>query len=384
MKDNPRDYLFIVRLLLLLLIFPSIIISCTKEVTQATEFDFEAACGKCHSSSNPEYPLLGAREGYNNSGHYLGFELHTKNAYYANGNGCQLCHTNEGFIEYVTTGTVDSESFVANPSQPGCFTCHDSHTTGDFSVRAVPAVILANEEEVNLGAGNLCATCHRARSSAEDIVKALPADKIPSYWGPHHGPEADILTGNSAYEFPGKVYTNSLHTTVIKDTCITCHMALPQGRYSLSSAVGGHSFFVTGEVHGTEKNNPAACIDCHKEIKQLSGTEYFDYKVMDYDTDGEVEVIQMEIEGLLEHLVNGKGTGVLQKLDPPIYNKDGSYNWIRGNDSQRPIEEVAALYNYKLILEDRSLGIHNTNYTIQVLYDTIEALDPGFDTSLRP
>lgn len=384
MDNNQRDYYFKVRLLFLLLFLITLLISCTKEITTVTEFDFEASCGKCHSSTNPEYPVLGAREGYYQSGHNLGYEKHVKNASYANGGGCQVCHTNEGFIEYVKTGTVDSESYVSNPSQPGCFTCHDSHTTGDFSVRAVPAVILANNAEVDLGGGNLCASCHKARRSAEAIVKPTAADKLPSYWGPHHGPEADLLTGNSAYEFPGKEYGNSAHTKVIADTCVTCHMALPEGRYSLSSAVGGHSFFVTGEVHGSEKVNLAACISCHKDIKQLSGTEYFDYKTVDYDTDGELEAVQMEIEGLLELLVNVHGTGELQKLNPPIYNADGSYNWIRGNDAERPVGEVAALYNYKLILEDRSLGIHNVIYTVQVLYDTIEALDPDFDTSLRP
>ncbi|MBI9098816.1 MAG: hypothetical protein JEY91_10090 [Spirochaetaceae bacterium] len=383
MKDNPRDYLFIVRLLLLLLIFTSIIISCTKEVTQSTEFDFEAACGKCHSSSNPEYPLLGAREGYNNSGHYLGFELHTKNAYYANGGGCQHCHTNEGFIEYVSTGEIDPESFVANPSQPGCFTCHDSHTTGDFSIRATPDVILADGVEIDLGEANLCASCHRARRGG-DAVTLMAADSVSPYWGPHHGPEADLFTGNSAYETPGKKYSNSAHTTVMKDACITCHMALPEGRYSASSELGGHSFSMTGEVHGAEKVNLSACIDCHGTLKQAAGSDYYDYKVKDYDTDGVLEPVQMEVYGLLELLVSNDGSGILQNLSLPLFKADGSFNTIRDNSTERPVEEIGALYNYKLILEDRSLGIHNTNYTIQILYDTIEALDPGFDTSLRP
>jgi hypothetical protein len=45
---------------------------------------------------------------------------------------------------------------------------------------------------------------------------------------------------------------------------------------------------------------------------------------------------------------------------------------------------MAALYNYKLIVEDRSRGVHNATYTIQVLYDTLKALDPKYDDSLRP
>jgi hypothetical protein len=44
---------------------------------------------------------------------------------------------------------------------------------------------------------------------------------------------------------------------------------------------------------------------------------------------------------------------------------------------------MAALYNYKFVLEDRSRGMHNAPYTIQILYDSLKALDPGFDTSAR-
>ena len=45
---------------------------------------------------------------------------------------------------------------------------------------------------------------------------------------------------------------------------------------------------------------------------------------------------------------------------------------------------MAALYNYKLFVEDRSRGVHNATYTIQVLYDALKSLDPRFDDSLRP
>ena len=38
----------------------------------------------------------------------------------------------------------------------------------------------------------------------------------------------------------------------------------------------------------------------------------------------------------------------------------------------------------KLIVEDRSRGVHNATYTLQVLYDTLKALDRRLDDSLRP
>ncbi len=381
MNNYLKNCFATVKFLSLILFISVLSISCNKG---NTEINLDSTCGGCHGGGNSEFSIQGVREGYINSGHYLGYEMESKNAYYANGGGCQQCHTNEGFIEYVVNGSVDPDTHVEYPSQPGCFTCHDPHKTGNFGIRETPELVLANNVSVDLGEGNLCASCHRARNSADAIVKPLAADKLPSYWGPHHGPMADVFTGNSAYELPGKKYSNSGHTTSIGDACVTCHMSFPEGRYSLSSAVGGHSFNIVGEVHGAEKANISACITCHSEIKQVVGTDYFDYKVKDYDTDGELEPLQMEVDGLLELLVSTDGSGLLQKLDPPIYKADGSYNWIRGNDSERLVEEVGALYNYKLIQEDKSHGIHNINYTVQILYDTIESLNPDFDTSKRP
>jgi hypothetical protein len=45
---------------------------------------------------------------------------------------------------------------------------------------------------------------------------------------------------------------------------------------------------------------------------------------------------------------------------------------------------VAALYNYKFVEEDGSKGIHNAAYAVQLLMDSIKALDKNFDDSRRP
>jgi len=72
------------------------------------------ACMECHGSV-PKYPILGARLGYDYSGH-----KNNGNSRYANGGGCQRCHTNEGFIDYLAKGSVDPNAFIDYPSQPGC------------------------------------------------------------------------------------------------------------------------------------------------------------------------------------------------------------------------------------------------------------------------
>jgi hypothetical protein len=378
-----------IRLLLLLsvfLILPFLLLAeGTMEESWARQ-DFDNSCAACHGAT-PEYPVLGAKLGYDVSGHN-----DLENSYYANGAGCQICHTSEGFIDYVKTGKVDPDAYVAYPSQPNCVTCHTMHETWDFSLRTAKQVKLADGSNFDIGAGNLCANCHQARRGVETQIKAMEAKSVRSHWGAHHGPQSDIVNGTNAYEYPGKRYSSSPHKDVLTDGCVTCHMSLPEGRYALSPYVGGHSFNVVGEVHHAEKVNVSGCVGCHKDIKQLAGTDMFDYKAKaDYDRDGTVEAVQVEVQGLLDALVNENGTGFLQKTNPPMFKRDAKADfhelgsgWAGSRSGSWTEAQMGALWNYKLIVEDRSRGVHNATYTIQVLYDTLKALDPRLDDSLRP
>lgn len=334
------------------------------------------ACVDCHGSET-KFPVRGIRSQYLTSGHRtLG------NASYANADDCQSCHTNEGFIQRAKSGKVDPKKFVANPSEIGCFTCHAPHDNGNFSLRAAAKVTLANGVVFDKEKGNLCASCHRARRTPKDEVRArnIPSDS----WGAHHGPQADMLAGTNAYEFPGRKYSSSVHGALPGANCVACHMTLPSGRYSLAPSIGGHSFRIAGEVHEQHKLNSAGCTTsgCHGAMAQVKGTHYFDRKAMeDYDGDGKVETVQEEVQGLLEKFVNDKGTGSLQTMKEPMY--DAKRKFIN-TKTQYPLEAVAALYNYKFVLEDRSNGVHNMNYAVQVLMDSLKALDPKFDDSKRP
>jgi hypothetical protein len=333
-------------------------------------------CVDCHGSET-KFPVRGVRSQYHTSGHRtLG------NASYANAGDCQSCHTNEGFIQRVKTGKVDTKQFVANPSEIGCFTCHAPHDNGNFSLRTTAKVTLANAVVFDKEKGNLCANCHRARRMPKDEVRArnIPSDS----WGAHHGPQADMLAGTNAYEFPGKKYSSSVHGALPNANCVTCHMNLPSGRYSLTPSVGGHSFRIAGEVHENHKVNTAGCTTsgCHGSIDQVKGTHFFDKKAaQDYDGDGKLETVQEEVQGLLEKFVNDKGSGLFQTMKEPMYDQKRKFI---NTKTQYPVEAVAALYNYKFVLEDRSNGVHNMTYAVQILMDSLKALDKNFDDSKRP
>jgi hypothetical protein len=333
-------------------------------------------CVDCHGSET-KFSIRGIRSQYLTSGHRT-----IGNAAYANADDCQGCHTNEGFIQRAKTGKVDVKKFVANPSEIGCFTCHAPHDKGDFALRTTAKVTLANGASFDRGNGNLCANCHQARRTPKAEVRArnIPSDS----WGAHHGPQADMLSGTNAYEFPGKKYSSSAHGVLPTATCVNCHMTLPSGRYSLSPSIGGHSMRLAGEVHERPTAVVAGCLTsgCHGEMKQLAGKHYYDRKApSDYDGNGKVETVQEEVLGLLNKFINTQGTGLLQTMKDPPY--DGKGKFVNAK-TQYPLEVVAALYNYKFVLEDGSKGIHNSTYAVQLLMDSIKALDKNFDDSKRP
>jgi hypothetical protein len=125
-------------------------------------------------------------------------------------------------------------------------------------------------------------------------VEAMDARSVSGHWRAHHGPQSDLVSGTNAYEYPGKRYSSSPHMDILADGCVTCHMSLPEGRYSSGPEVGGHSFNIVGEVHEAEKVNVSGCVGCHEGIGQLTGTQMFDIEAKaDYDRDGTVEAVQM-------------------------------------------------------------------------------------------
>lgn len=374
-------------------------------------------CMSCHGSTGAKNSFLGARHGYEVSGHAI-----HGNSRYANAEGCQRCHTHEGYLQYVEMGFdtakfdafalppkgADGKTppmpFIPYPSQPGCFTCHDPHTTGDFGLRTQkvnPATKAVTNQKITLynkavydgGAGNLCASCHQARGDAKAAIPASKGTLSPRVVQ-HHGPEADMLAGTNGWEFAGKKYATSPHYSVVTDTCVTCHMAQPKGRYGFSPKVGGHAFTVAGDVHEAEVANVRVCVDCHKDIKTVAAKKYIDTGFVlrdtvyftikakaDYDGDGTVEYVQAEIQGLLDRLVNKNGTGAMQTTANPMFTLAGKFANSKATYTN---DQIGAYANFLYVIEDKSLGIHNTTYAIQLLYDSIQALDPKFDVSKRP
>lgn len=308
--------------------------------------DGTTTCIVCHSKDQSLY----AREiQWANSKHGTGLNFER------NGGECAICHTSQGFrgnlngsYVYTVTGAK-----ILNPNPPNCYACHKIHetyTSADLAL-TVPAgtpITLRNTAlKHDFGKGNVCATCHQGRTVTPFPV-AGGADIVVSStrYGVHHGPQSNVLAGVGKGLFEvGTGLENSVHSTLIPNACVTCHMSEAYGIQS-----GGHTMWMAYEYHGSEVLNQKGCkiAGCHNEatnVQALTATS------------------QATITALLAELKI--------KLDAAGITKDGSDDSVSGTYSALV---AGACLDYKALTEDKSLGVHNPRYVKKLLENLIAAL----------
>ena len=344
----------IVRLLFVAALVLFVIPSCVKEgapgiagvdgadgtdgATGADGVDGTAFCLDCHNSTK-----MDAVEGqWASSVHGVsGIMYNGQRVYEYAGLGdarkeCAVCHTQEGFIERITSGVSDSILVGLAIAHPiGCDACHSGqHVTfdvendgPDYALRTTEPIplIFADGDQIDLGsASNLCINCHQPRTASPEADGEGNFKITSTHYGPHHGPQGTILEGIGFYIFAGDATVPGRGTNGHKEVgCTTCHM------YE-----GSHTF------------NPSldACTKCHGDQD-------------DFDIDGlqtEVEELLVEIAAELE----AKGVMLDGEVVPGTY----------------PVDYARAYYNYIGIEEDRSMGVHNPKYVVAILENTLQSL----------
>ncbi len=323
---------------------------CEREITgdvKAITDNSAQNCFSCHSGQ------MDAQQGeWANSIHASG-----NNVDYTNrgGSDCTACHDQEGFLQFTSTGTLPSEPF-STVSAIGCFTCHNPHENGDFTLRAVDPYTFKNGVVFDHFSGNLCVNCHHSRT---DVRTIGDNQSVNSRYGPHHGPQGEMVQGTGGYEFPGEGYTfpSSPHANQVREACVGCHMGNPQAHDGYK--IGGHSFNMVDEESGYDLSGLCANASCHP------GVESFDFDAdADYDNDGTIEGYRTETEGLHDSLgVLLQAAGVLSGTGTPLSGTIADGN-IAG-----------ALYNYVFIEEDQSIGVHNFSYSRSLLEASIDYMN---------
>jgi len=307
-------------------------------------------CARCHDSgSHHVFPYQWARS------------AHPDSAEAAHSSSCVQCHTGEGFVAVTIDGKPASSVDYHDASGITCSACHDPHDS-DFPHQlrtAGPATLPNDYVFENAGLGGLCMQCHNGRRADAE------GDALTNRRGLHHGPQADMLAGQSAASFGLPFNGNSAHTTIVEDTCVDCHMA-PQD--TLTDDVGQHTFAMRNDMGTADPSDDIinainACDICHP------GLDAYDREARgDYDGDGAVDGIQTEVRGLLALLQSG----IVSTLDSAaiVYEMD-SHGYIlvdsTSDYTSLPEDFRRALFNYNYVINDGSYGIHNTSFAVQLL-----------------
>ncbi|NQV29460.1 MAG: hypothetical protein HQ508_01110 [Candidatus Marinimicrobia bacterium] len=311
--------------------------------------DAQVTCLSCHNSDT----MLDNQLELARSQHGIGDVA----VGYAGGRaGCAQCHSHEGFVEWATTGTIGDASYTT-PSPWQCSTCHGLHRTftetfedsTDYALRVTNAVTAMFDETVTLDidpSSNLCVNCHQSRRGYASMVDegGLTGTLTSSYAGPHHGPQANLLSGNNG-SIAGEAFAPHMGAG-----CVGCHMTEAVGEET--NINGGHTFWPVAEK----------CNDCHtgpdivfegSRDSEFEHEGYYDYK-------GFQTEIAEKLETLGGLLVTA---GILSSEHATV---PGTYD----------IDVYSAWWNYIFIAEDRSHGVHNPYWTESLLDEGITALTP--------
>jgi hypothetical protein len=271
--------------------------------------------------------------------------------YERNQASCAICHTSQGFLEVAGTGATTAGADVQDPLPQNCYTCHQIHQTytqEDWALTTTdPVTFWVKGETADIGKGNLCINCHQARIPNP----ALPEPGVDGTnnltnkrYGPHHGSQGVMFTGNAGYEVAGsESYANGAHTNLVQNACITCHMAEVDGGRN----AGGHTFRVISEGGSLNTNG---CIQCHTDEGELLTL---------------VDETQAEIEDLLLQL--GTRMNELGILDDEL-----EYAVV---PNELTNVQLGVLWNYQYVKEDKSFGVHNGKYARALLKNSLAALN---------
>jgi hypothetical protein len=319
-------------------------------------------CNQCHNAI-----IDGAVSGKHNLGAYWLASAHATMSNsalptgHATSASCEPCHTGTGFVKFQNNKTTPGYSAPADYADGAnavtCAVCHDSHSAANPNqLRTVSVDSLVNGYKPTIGGkGQLCMNCHHERSNvAKSVTATAPMYGFAkSRFGAHHSPQADIFLGQDAYQY-GQNLSVQTHG-IVGDACVTCHMpTLTNG----SSVHSSHAMTMdSAGVNG--------CKTCHPTATDIASIKT---RNMDYDGNGKVEGFQTEVAGLLAQL---KAKLPLDATGEPMTGYATAADSLK--IANKP-NVVQGIWNYYLVKNDGSMGVHNPQYVVAILKASIGSL----------
>jgi hypothetical protein len=300
---------------------------------------------------------------------------------------CAKCHSASGYLDFLgvdgtAAGVVDNAASI--DTVINCTVCHNEGTLTKTSV-----VFPSGAEITGLGGEARCMECHQGRASTVSVNDAIAEAGVDvdatsedlGFINIHYYAAAATQYGTFAmggYQYDGKTYDAQFAHVKEFDACFECH-----DPHSLELRVG-------------------SCAECHPDVSSVEDVANIRLpgSTADYDGDGDVEEgVTMEIAGLQEILY-----GAIQAYasDVPgtaiVYDSHAyPYFFIDTNENGETDEDeanygnqynawtprlVKAAYNYQVSKKDPGTYAHGGKYTIQLLYDSIEDLNPDLVAGL--
>jgi cytochrome c1/nitrate reductase cytochrome c-type subunit len=295
---------------------------------------------------------------------------------------CAKCHSTPGYRDFL--GADGSEPGVVDEAPPvgttvECVACHNEVTLTKDSV-----VMPSGIEITGLGDESRCMECHQGRESTISVTEAISSAGVTDddtvsedlgFLNIHYFAAAATKYGTQAkggFEYDGKSYDGNFAHVDGFNTCIGCHNM--------------HTLEVKVE----------ACSECHTGVTDVEDLKdvRMPSSAVDYDGDGDVEEgIFYEIQGLQEILYAAMQDYAANVVGTPIaYNAASHPYFFIDTDENGEADEdesvrdnaynawtprlVKAAYNYQVSIKDPGEFAHGGKYIIQLLYDSIEDLDP--------
>ncbi len=304
----------------------------------------EAVCNQCHDDAH-----------YHVKGEQFAMSKHAAPVDESGRADCAKCHQGKGFAQ-VTAGMSTSDPyFDLSYSNIGCAACHDPHKkTNVYQLRTVTATATDNTTPVTKGGtGRLCMNCHKARTAATDTYVSASTF---SRFGPHHTPNSNVFLGTNFFTW-GMTPPQTKHADLLTDGCVDCHMSQPdQGSNHRPKLMGGHTFNMNSQEG---ESNMKACATCHGYSlgAKFSDVRFYYSGVGDLDRDGTTEGFMAEVEGYANLIFARLPVGT--PANAAIMSTRPTASWT--------LTEKQVLFNLYMILEDKSMGMHNPKLVAWVL-----------------
>jgi hypothetical protein len=325
-------------------------------------------CAQCHDSK----PNHVRNIEWNNSGHAVAPRISG-----ANRIACIRCHTAYGFTDYIAhLGNTAKYATNTVYEAVSCGACHDPHdVTNPHQLRTGNSITLDNGTLVtDAGNGAVCMNCHQSRTGnyTNSIVNwplGKPTWQGGSSFGPHDNPAADILMGANGVTY-GREIPSSAHRSAVEGACVGCHMQSLASTDPGWTKAGGHTMKLSYDVVSSGVTNTVelvgVCNECHGEV------ESFNMVKADYNSDGVIEGVQTEVQRLLDRL-SALTPGAAWRADGN-YEADGVVKTRMNTKTNWQVKFLNASWNWQLVNNDLSKGVHNTHYTVGLLKASIADL----------